>query len=286
MDLVFFKIDVRSWLMRATFCIVKQLLKIMLIFIQVLFVLVLFLNYAFASDMTQYVLLSHKLHEKKKASVEVNNLSNVDSNGFLSDKVLSKSKRGRKSKVFMPCVRRTYVSRDDSAIKETGRELDVAILGYGFFKVLTTQGPRYTLCGSMHVDSERILVDSEGNAFLDEQEDVISVDANYNSVVISRKGSIFLNSSGKNVFVGRLAIVYPKSPQNLLKCGKGLMINVGEEVNASDYDVLQKSINLSNVNTEVSLDYVRNASSSVKFAENMINQYNDLNNKILNSNRR
>jgi flagellar basal body rod protein FlgG len=54
----------------------------------------------------------------------------------------------------------------DGALAPTGRPLDVAIDGPGFFVVETANGPRYTRNGHFTVDADRKLVTEDGMAVL------------------------------------------------------------------------------------------------------------------------
>lgn len=58
------------------------------------------------------------------------------------------------------------LDNSDGALAPTGRPLDVAIDGAGFFVVETANGPRYTRNGHFTVDGERKLITEDGSAVL------------------------------------------------------------------------------------------------------------------------
>ena len=62
-----------------------------------------------------------------------------------------------------------YVDFSQGAIKYTGRELDFAINGEGFFNVMTTNGQtKLTRDGQFTITTEGFLADNKGNAVLGE----------------------------------------------------------------------------------------------------------------------
>lgn len=70
---------------------------------------------------------------------------------------------GDKSFVEMDGV---YTDFRQGGLQKTGRPLDLAIEGKGFFEVLTPQGVRYTRAGSFSVDKDGRLVTSNGHPVL------------------------------------------------------------------------------------------------------------------------
>lgn len=63
-------------------------------------------------------------------------------------------------------VDETRTDYSDGVLQETGRPLDVALLGRGMFTVETAQGLRFTRDGSFHLDREGYLVTSSGDYVL------------------------------------------------------------------------------------------------------------------------
>lgn len=60
-------------------------------------------------------------------------------------------------------VTETLVFHQPGAMRETGRELDLALQDAGFFVVDTPAGPRYTRDGHFHLNGEGLLVNSSGH---------------------------------------------------------------------------------------------------------------------------
>ena len=87
---------------------------------------------------------------------------------------------------------------------ETGRPLDVAIFGKGFFVIETPEGPLYTRNGMFGMDSNGQLVDSMGRAVAGRSGPItIPNNISISQLHISGQGSI---SAGKTT-IGKLSIV-------------------------------------------------------------------------------
>ena len=104
-----------------------------------------------------------------------NNLANADTLGFRADQLSFEtaleaalldgapgSPRGR-SFVGIEGLR---VRQTPGTVQRTGRELDVAVQGDGFFRVSTPAGVRYTRSGAFHVDGNGTLVTATGHPVL------------------------------------------------------------------------------------------------------------------------
>ncbi|HHX73858.1 MAG TPA: flagellar hook-basal body protein [Firmicutes bacterium] len=59
-----------------------------------------------------------------------------------------------------------HTSGEQGSLQETGRALDLALSGEGFFAVETPRGVRYTRNGAFTVDAERFLVTENGDRVL------------------------------------------------------------------------------------------------------------------------
>ena len=86
----------------------------------------------------------------------------------------------------------------------TGRSLDFALCGKGFFVIETPNGPRYTRNGVFHLDQNGQIVDSAGRIVTD-QNGPISIPANagLSQISVSSDGSI----SAAGTTVGKFKLV-------------------------------------------------------------------------------
>jgi flagellar basal-body rod protein FlgG len=118
--------------------------------------------------------------EAARQEIISNNMANSETVGFKKDMSLQRSfpqlpvvRTGEGNKFpFRPVigqlglgslVDRIFTSHSQGDLLETGRALDIAILGEGFFVVDTPQGLRYTRSGAFSRDGEKYLVTDQGH---------------------------------------------------------------------------------------------------------------------------
>lgn len=239
-------------------------------------------EFAYASNITPYIFLASKMANKRKITIEGNNLHNSQSTGFQKHKNLTITVRQKKCSVFMPLVSATYIDLQSGGAKITSRKLDIAIQGYGYFKVLTPNGAYYTLDGAMEINQDGILVNSSGYPFLDEREREINIAPNFSDITFTSKGDIFVTIQGVNTNIAKLSVVIPQNPLTLIKAGNNLTINTGEETQAQNYCILQGSLNLSNVNLHKSASNIRSGIQEYKKFDNLMNKIFNINEKEAN----
>lgn len=106
-------------------------------------------------------------------------------------------------------------------LQNTGRELDIAIQGDGFLKVLTPNGDtRYTRDGSLQLNADGQLVTATGYAL----EPAITVPTDATSVHIGVDGSVnVVDASGVQSVVGTLELATFANPSGLASEGSNLL---------------------------------------------------------------
>ncbi len=85
---------------------------------------------------------------------------------------------------------RTHVNFMQGQITETGNNLDIAIDGYGFFKVDTPEGEMYTRNGNFTLNADNMLVTSEGYAVLGQNGPITINDSSFG---LNENGQIIEN---------------------------------------------------------------------------------------------
>ncbi|HEX4335160.1 MAG TPA: flagellar basal-body rod protein FlgF [Polyangiaceae bacterium] len=139
-----------------------------------------------------------------------NNLANANTPGFKGDTtvfrehLMSAVKGGRSVKEMRFSAVDAY-AHDYAAgpITQTGRPLDAAINGEGFFTVKTDAGERYTRAGSFSLTQKGELVMAGGGRVMNESGQPITVPPDAQSVRITADGSVDADGST----VGRLKVV-------------------------------------------------------------------------------
>ena len=128
-------------------------------------------------------------------------------------------------------------------LKETGRALDLALGGRGFFAVRTADGDYYTRAGSLQLRADGVLANQDGAPVLGEQGPITLPDED---VVIQPDGTVYAGG----VRVDRLLVVDAPTPNalgkvgdNLLTCTAGAM----QPVPAGETRLVQGCLEESNV---------------------------------------
>jgi len=143
-----------------------------------------------------------------------------------------------------------YTDHTSGSLKNTGNDLDLALVGKGFFCVQTPDGIHYTRKGDFTLNADGVLVTHNGWPVMGESGE-ISVDSNENPLQhkkfsVDEEGNITVD--GKQVDSLRL-VDFPQ-PYNLTKVGEALFKPADSgpgEVQAEDVRVSQGFIELSNV---------------------------------------
>jgi flagellar basal-body rod protein FlgF len=126
----------------------------------------------------------------------------------------------------------------------TGRPLDLALRGRGFFVVDTPAGRRYTRKGRICLNSEGELIDGNGNRFVADS-GTLRIPEDAEGISISRSGEVVAGEER----LGQLAVVDIPQPERLVAEGWSLYRNDGQRATpAVGAEVVQGAIEQSNVN--------------------------------------
>lgn len=183
-----------------------------------------------------------------------NNLANVNSNGYKEDKLFYKLYnnavlRGSGNPVEEAVNNGVFVESggvnfSDGILTETGNNLDMALVGKGFFAVQTSNGIRYTRNGNFTVDSTRKLITREGFPVLGEDGKPIALPNG--QINIDARGEI----SDDGTPVGKIKIVDFTNYAELSKEGNSLLKLVSpnsKETTPNDVEIRQGFVEKSNV---------------------------------------
>jgi len=192
-------------------------------------------------------------------TANANNLANSQTTGFKSDLEQFRSMQafgpGFPTRVYAMTERPGTVMASGT-LETTGRDLDIAINGDGWFAVQAPDGSEaYTRAGDLRVTPEGLLVNGGGQKFLNENGQPIAIPP-ANKIEIGRDGTISIIPQGSNytamVALDRLKLVNP-GDDALEKREDGLMHLKqagGPPVPAdANINVLQGTLEGSNVNT-------------------------------------
>ncbi len=228
-----------------------------------------------------YVALSRQMTLRRELDITANNIANADTVGFKVEELLLKTEparparndgvRGPVNYVFDEQVGRDFSQGD---MRVTGKPLDLAIEGNGFFSVQTPQGERYTRDGGFTVDAENRLVTAAGHPVLGEGGAEIVFDPEDGEASISADGVI--SQDGERI--GRLQVVRFDALSVLEKTGDGLYVNSSnaQPQAAPDVRLRQGMLEGSNVKPIVEVTKLIEISRAYESMNRLVDNANDL----------
>lgn len=189
------------------------------------------------------------------------NVANSNTDGFRGSLVtasehLVTTRTGEQ--LTFPAEVRSYTDTKQGAMRPTGRMLDVAISGEGFFKVDTPNGVRYTRMGNFTINQMGEVVTAQGYKVLMEGNTPFTLTEDDTQVQINEDGTIFGGEDG-TLQIGRLAVVGFDNEQLLKRLAGGLFQAFEREkplVEVRDYSVAQRFLEGSNVNPVEELSHL------------------------------
>ncbi len=166
-------------------------------------------------DLGLYIAASGMVAEQTRQDQLTNDLANASTPGYKADHtpqrsfgemLLSNTETGQPIGAIATGVQlgAAYTDMTPAGLHETGQPLDFGIVGTGFFAVQTPAGIRYTRDGQFSASASGQLVDSSGNAVLDQQGKPIAVNAE-GRVPASALGLYEVSNAakqGENLFSG------------------------------------------------------------------------------------
>lgn len=159
----------------------------------------------------------------KEFEVITNNLANVSTAGYKRranafTKVLEQHMAQGQSPVGEIRVDSSY-DFSQGALTQTGRSLDMAIYGNGFFVVETPDGPVYTRNGNFHLNQNGQLADGLGRLIQGQAGPInLPGDVEVSQVLISQEGVVSFDGNE----AGQLNIVdFDGNENQLVPCGHG-----------------------------------------------------------------
>lgn len=203
-----------------------------------------------------YIASTGMLDNRKKMNVMTNNISNMETVGFKKDTYVSRSfkdmlikevNQNSKSRSSIGMLNtgvhtdEVVTCFDQGNVVDTGRMLDFALQGSGFFAVETAQGERYTRDGCFSVNNNGYLVNNDGNYVTGQNGRIFVGESDF---TVDENGGVFVDE----VQIDSLRIVTFADEGQLRKEGDNLYMNSGSAVAVSqNTHVRQGSQETSNV---------------------------------------
>ena len=227
-----------------------------------------------------YVALSRQTGLFRNLDVAANNVANVNTPGFkgetmVFEKYLVNDKDNFSRKIAFAHNIATFVDYGNGAVKQTGRDLDMAIEGEGFFKIQTPQGVRYTRQGNFHMNPDGEVVTSEGYPVLGSSDQSIRLQQDDIDLKISSDGTIRVNDVGEPR--GKIELVHFENPQKLIRMDQGLYRSEEDPIRtATPGHLIQGALEESNVSAVTELTNLININRSVGAVSSFMADMHDL----------
>ena len=202
----------------------------------------------------KYSALSGSIARQQAMDNIANNLANLNSTGFKKDRIsfeslLRGSQQIRQTKgINYSRIRAIGTDFSQGALRDTGRDLDVAISGKGFFKIQRNGQTFFTRNGSFFFDQNGMLKTSDNFNVLDASGQSIQLpDALGKKVYIDEAGSIVLDNTPSGQRIGVFSVSDPgrleKTGNSLFRLGEGATSQPTNEAR-----IVQGSLETSNIN--------------------------------------
>lgn len=224
-----------------------------------------------------FVALSGAVLQEKRLEILSDNLANVNTAGFKKQRPLFQDA------MPAPYGTRTFAVADGAVTdmsqgvaEKTGRRLDVAIKGDGFFVVDTPYGKRYTRDGNFTLGPQGNITTREGHAVLG-RNGVIKLTSS--DVVIDAEGNI----QGNGATIDKLKLVNFDNPGKLFREGNffSAPLEVKEAGVSPDTGLEQGYIEVSNVNAVKSMTTMIEVLRSYETHSKMIQSLDDMTKKAI-----
>lgn len=181
-------------------------------------------------DALIYTAMSGADRAMRAQQVHANNLANMETGGFRANLEISSqqplSGYGYDDRL-MTQMQASSIATRSGAVKETGRELDVAVTGPGYMAVQWQNGEAYTRAGAMDIDADGAL-SVNGHAVLGEGGPIVLPP--YTSMAIGGDGTISVQVPGAAQMqtVDKIKLVNAEAGE-LTKNEAGLIVSRGGE---------------------------------------------------------
>lgn len=220
-----------------------------------------------------YMALSRQIAVFKNLENTANNVANINTPGFKASQMTFSSflveEVPQKDTMKFATIEDTYITPAEGRLETTGRMLDMAINGDGFFVVESPLGQRYTRAGHFQINQDGQLVTPQGYPVLNANASPITFEETDQDIVIGQSGSISVNGEQRD----SLQIVSFSSLQVLERVNDQLYKTEASPVAVDIPKVAQGVLESSNVSGpgEVTklVELTRSVSSTAKLIEVM-----------------
>jgi flagellar basal-body rod protein FlgF len=222
-------------------------------------------------DALIYTAMSGAERAMRGQQVHANNLANADTNGFRANLELAQAAKlpgyGYDDR-HMSQLQSNAVTDRQGVLRQTGRELDVAISGNGYFAVQGPTGEAYTRAGAVTLDADGTMT-VNGMALLGEGGPITLPP--YRKIAIGQDGTVSvlgLGATAEMQVIDKLKLVRGEASQ-MTKNEAGLLVARDGQLLAADPGVQVKAGHLEGSNVSAVEEMVATMSLNRTFEVQM-----------------
>lgn len=223
---------------------------------------------------TSYIALSRQNALWRQMDVIANNMANANTPAYKGEHMMFREflvdtrSSNRATGTKLSFVQDTGLLRDtrEGPLTKTDNPLDVGIHGDGYFQIETQAGMRFTRNGHFRLDEAGMLVNSQGFAVMDKNDNPIIFAPNETRIEIAGDGTV----STENGVVANLKVVRFANEQNMRKAGDGLYETTDPSETVQRPQVVQGMMEESNVQPVVEITKMTELLRQYQAAQNMI----------------
>lgn len=206
--------------------------------------------------------------------------ANVNTTGFkLENDIYGEFKKpiSDKSGVTFPSIKTTARDYSQGGLATTGRPLDVAISGPGFFMINTPNGMRYTRAGNFKTNSEGVLVTKDDYPVIGPGGGQVEFTEEDINITIRENGLV---SSGPEER-GQIGVFIFPDERLLIREANGLYNTTQQPIPTEDSLVVQGVLENSNVNSVTSMANLIEVSRQIETNAKLQESYSALKTNLI-----
>lgn len=227
------------------------------------------------ADNTTYILTARQNNLLKNLDRIADMTANVNTTGFKVEKdVFTEYPKATsvKEKLSFPQIGKTV--RDDSqgGMALTGKQLDIAIAGQGYFMVTTPYGPMFTRNGSLTVSKDGLLVNQDGYPITSPGGGQIELTEKDVDISIKEDGQVRSGDEER----GQIGVFVFDNDELLERVGKGLFRTSQPTKVSENFRIAQGMLETSNVNSVTSMTSLVDVSRNIENIDKLASSHNDM----------
>lgn len=225
--------------------------------------------------------LSQQMALKRQMDITANNIANMNTTAYkgvhpLFEEYLPDNQTTKKMSFVQDYG--VYHETQNGAVEYTGRPLDMAITGPGYFPIETEGGILYSRNGSFRLDNDGYIITVSGDKLLDEDGNDIQLEITSTDVDIAPDGTIDLGDGE----TAKIELTAFDNEQLLKQVGNGYYNASEAEGNPSpESRVLQGSLEKSNVQPILEMTTMVEILRSYQSAQKLLDAEHDMQMKTI-----